>query len=146
MVLIRGAFGRVVKSLIFRYNGTGFESTLVYFHPLSPHLLIIWPTITFIVRVGTAIFELYAILRQVHRRTTNMTLNRVHRICVSTVRESHIYKINKKKFFKNPEKNGLQIWWMGTFPQHLTLIRWMVSEKTGFTNGRSPHEGSSAVQ
>ena len=35
------------------------------------------------------------------------------------------------------EENGLEIFWIATFPQDLALIKLMVSEKTSFTDGRT---------
>ncbi len=38
----------------------------------------------------------------------------------------------KFKILKNGEKNGLEIWWIATFPPNLALIPLMVSEKPLF--------------
>ncbi len=47
-------------------------------------------------------------------------------------------KIQNSKIFKNG-KNGLEIWWIATFPQNLALICLTDSEKTRFTDdGRTP--------
>ncbi len=54
--------------------------------------------------------------------------------------------------FENQKKNGLEIWWKGTFPQNLALMCLTGSEKTGFTDagrtddGRPRDDSSSAVQ
>ncbi len=48
------------------------------------------------------------------------------------------------------EKNGLEIWWRGSYPQHLAWIHAAVSEKLEFTDdgrtddGRLRHDSSSA--
>ncbi len=46
--------------------------------------------------------------------------------------EKKIVKIKKSKIFLN----CLEIWWIATFPQDLTLIPLTVSEKTRTTDGR----------
>ncbi len=46
-----------------------------------------------------------------------------------------IVKIQKSKIFKNG-KNGLEIWWIATFPQNLAFICLTVSEKARFRDGR----------
>ncbi len=67
-------------------------------------------------------------------------------------------KIRKKSkmqnFEKQKKKNGLQIWWKGTFPPNLALICMTGSEKTGLRtddgrqtdDGRPRDDSSSAVQ
>ena len=52
-------------------------------------------------------------------------------------------KFNKIKKYKlkNRNKNGLEIWWIPTFPQNLALICFTVSEKTRFTDGRTDDDG-----
>ncbi len=42
-----------------------------------------------------------------------------------------------QKILKNKKKSGPEIWWTGSFSQNLALIHLMVSEKTGFTDGRT---------
>ncbi len=48
-------------------------------------------------------------------------------------KEEKIVKNQKSKFVKR-EQNGMQIWWIATFPQTVALIHWMVSEKTHFSD------------
>ena len=45
-------------------------------------------------------------------------------------------KRKKIKNFEKKKKNYLEIWWIGTCPQHLALIHSVVSEKTMSTDGR----------
>ena len=51
-----------------------------------------------------------------------------------------IIKIQKSKIFKNGQ-NGLEIYWIATFPQNLALICLTVPEKTRFTDGRTTDDG-----
>ncbi len=43
--------------------------------------------------------------------------------------------------FEKQQKNGLEIWWKGTFPPNLALICLTGSEKTGFTDDRRTDDG-----
>ncbi len=52
--------------------------------------------------------------------------------------QAKIVNIKKYKILKNGT-NDLGIWFIGSVPQNLALIRLIVSEKTGFTDGlRTP--------
>ena len=49
--------------------------------------------------------------------------------------------IKKSNILKNKQqKNGLEIWWIGTFPQNLALIHLSVSEKTMSMAGRGTND------
>ncbi len=61
-----------------------------------------------------------------------------------TKTKKKIVKIQKSKIFKNG-KNGLEIWWIATFPQNLALICVTVSEKTRFTDGRTTDARATAL-
>ena len=41
------------------------------------------------------------------------------------------------KTFEKENENGLEIWWIGSFPQNLAWIRAAVSEKPKLTDGRA---------
>ncbi len=64
-------------------------------------------------------------------------------------RKEKSLKDQKFKILKNKTKNGLNIWWTGSFSKDLALIRLTVSEKTGFvdgrTHGRTPDAGVTTV-
>ena len=58
--------------------------------------------------------------------------------------------LTKREKNRKQKKNGLEIWWKGTFLPNLALICLMGSEKTGFMDGWQmddgrPHNGSSSA-
>ncbi len=67
---------------------------------------------------------------------------------------SHVNESEKKivklvKIVNFEKKSGLEIWWIESYPQNLTQIHAVVSEKSEFTDGQTDdgrlcHDSSSA--